>query len=34
MGLLMTFVFIIGAVVIWLGPEQKGASFRKTIGSP
>jgi MFS transporter, SHS family, lactate transporter len=30
MGLLMAVVFIVGAVVIALGPEQKGTSFRKT----
>jgi hypothetical protein len=29
MGLLMTFVFIAAVVVIWRGPEQRGASFRK-----
>ena len=30
MGLLMTIVFIVAVVVIAKGPEQKGASFRKT----
>jgi MFS transporter, SHS family, lactate transporter len=29
MGLLMTFVFIAAVVVIWLGPERRGVSFRK-----
>jgi hypothetical protein len=29
MGLLMVVVFVVGAVVIGLGPEQKGTSFRK-----
>jgi MFS transporter, SHS family, lactate transporter len=29
MGLLMTLVFIAAVVVIWSGPENKGASFRK-----
>ncbi|HEY7055475.1 MAG TPA: MFS transporter [Vicinamibacterales bacterium] len=29
MGLLMAVVFVVGAVVIGLGPEQKGTSFRK-----
>ena len=29
MGLLMTVVFIVGVVVIAMGPEAKGTSFRK-----
>jgi SHS family lactate transporter-like MFS transporter len=31
MGLLMTLVFIVGAIVIWKGPEAKGTSFRKSV---
>ncbi len=34
MGLLMTIVFAVAIVVIALGPEARGASFRKQPGSP
>ena len=32
MGMLMTIVFIVGSVVIWMGPEAHGKSFRKHAG--